>query len=157
MAKDETNETDETTTNEDGEGGKDYESLYAEALKQSRKWEERAKANKEKADKWDAASGGEESLEQRIAKLESDKRDLEQRQQRQSVVAKVAAKYGLTPDIVGALNGADEKALEEQAQAIAALKPKGAPSAPEAGKIPRGEGADTDERRTFVRQLFGKD
>ena len=32
----------------------DFEAKYKEALAQSRKWEERAKANKDKADKWDA-------------------------------------------------------------------------------------------------------
>ena len=32
----------------------DWEAKYKEAVAQSRKWEERAKANKDKADKWDA-------------------------------------------------------------------------------------------------------
>lgn len=32
----------------------DFEAKYKEAVAQSRKWEERAKANKDKADKWDA-------------------------------------------------------------------------------------------------------
>lgn len=32
----------------------DFEAKYKEALANSRKWEDRAKANKEKADKWDA-------------------------------------------------------------------------------------------------------
>lgn len=142
---------------ENGEGEKDYEALYKEAIANSRKWEERAKANKDKADKYDAASGGEDSLEDRIAKLEADKKALEDRQERQAIVSKVAAKFGLSEAIVGALNGSDEKTLEEQAKAVAALTPKGAPSAPEAGKFPRDKGADADEKRTFVRKLFGKE
>ena len=127
----------------DGGGEPDYKALYEEAKANSRKWEQRAKDNKEKADKYDAATAGEASLEDRIAKLEADKLALEQQQKRHAIVAKVAAEFGLSESIVGALNGADEATLKEQAEAIAGLKPKGAPSVPEAGKFPRGKESKT--------------
>lgn len=132
-----------------GEGGgePDYKALYEEAKANSRKWEERAKANKDKADKYDEAAAGEESLEARIAKLEADKAELEHQREHQAIVAKVAAEYGLSEAIVGALNGADEDALKEQAKAIADLKPMGAPTAPEAGKFPRNQTSKSKAER----------
>jgi hypothetical protein len=146
------NEADEQQEQEEP----DYKALYEQLKSDSRKWEDRAKANKAKADKWDAASAGEDSLESRIAKLEADKHALEQEKERQKLVAKVAAATGLTEAIVATLNGPDESALTEQAKAIAGLKPKGAPNVPEAGKFPRGQESD-DEERAFVRRLFNKD
>ena len=136
-----------------GNGGEpDYKALYEEAKANSRKWEERAKANKEKADKYDEATGGEESLEARIAKLEADKAALEQQQERRALVAKVAAEYGLSESIVAVLNGADEQTLGEQAKAIAGLRPSGAPSAPEAGSFPRdgSQGGSSDWLRDVI-------
>ena len=127
-----------------GNGGEpDYKALYEEAKANSRKWEERAKANKEKADKYDEAAGDEESLEARIAKLEADKAALERQQERQALVAKVAADTGVAETIVATLNGDDEKSLTAQAQAIAGLMPKGAPFAPEAGKFPHNPASKT--------------
>jgi len=143
------------------EGGKeqetDYKSLYEQMKAESRKWEGRAKANKEKADKWDAASGGNESVEERIAKLESENQAMRDAKERHDLVTKVAAATKLEYDVVASLNGTDEETLTKQAQAIAGLKPKGAPNAPEAGKFPRADNAKDDDKRKFVRQLFGEE
>lgn len=124
----------------------DYKALYEQAKADAdkakaaaRKWEERSKANKAKADKYDAATAGEESLEDRIAKLEADKLALQQANARRELVAKVAAEVGISEALVDSLSGTDEETLTKQAQAFAELKPKGAPSAPEAGKFPRNE------------------
>lgn len=144
-----------------GEGGQkpDYKALYEASVKESRKWEERAKANKDKADKWDEASAGSDSIEERIAALESENKQMKDATARHALVAKVAAATGLSETLVASLNGSDEEALTAQAKAIADLKPKGAPNAPEAGKFPRekqAEGEDA-EKRKFVRQLLGKE
>ena len=117
----------------------DYKAMYEKAVAESRKWEKRSKDNAEKAKKLDELTAGEASLEDRIAKLEADKKRLEDEKARAAVVAKVAEETGLSEKIVAALNGADEDTLKEQAAAVAALKPAGAPSAPEAGKFTREE------------------
>ena len=142
-----------------GEGGQepDYKALYEASVKESRKWEERAKANKDKADRWDEVSAGSDSIEERIAALESENKRMRDATARHALVAKVAAATGLSETVVGYLDGPDEETLTAQAKAIADLKPKGAPSAPEAGTFPRGKQAEDSEERKFVRQLFGKE
>lgn len=149
MAENENNQQDTTQQEEP-----DYKALYEQALKDSRKWESRSKANKEKADRWDAAAAGNDSLEERLAALESENQAMKDAEARRELVAKVAKAVGLSESIVANLTGTDEDTLTEQAKSIAALKPKGAPSAPEAGKFPRNDAED--EKRQLVRQLFGK-
>ena len=147
-------ETKPAETEPQGEGEVDYKALYEKAVTESRKWEKRSKANFEKAQKFDELAQGEESLEDRIAKLEADKKRLEGEKARAELVSKVAASTGLSESLVASLNGVDEKTLESQAKAVAALKPTGAPGAPEAGRYPREE-AGTDDKRRFVRDLIG--
>lgn len=143
----------------DEQDNTDYKSLYEQMQAESRKWEARAKANKEKADKWDAASGDNDSVEDRIAKLEAENKAMKDAEARHALVAKVAAATGLSASIVESLSGNDEETLTNQAKAIAELKPKGAPKSNEAGKYPRDDKADDDdaENRKFVRQLFGSE
>lgn len=146
---------------QDNDGGKepDYKALYEQLKSESRKWEERSKANKAKADQLDQLMAGNDSVEERIAALEAENKAMKDAKARQELVAKVAAEVGLSESIVASLSGADEESLTEQAKAVAGLKPKGAPNAPEAGKFPREkqlEGEDA-EKRKFVRQLFGKE
>ena len=133
----------------------DYKALYEQLKADSRKWEQRAKDNKEKADKWDATTKGNESVEERIAALEAENEAMKAAEARRALVSQVAKDTGLSESIVGSLSGADLDTLTEQAKAVANLKPKGAPSVPEAGKFPRGK-ADSDQKR-FVRQLFGEE
>lgn len=144
-----------------GEGGQepDYKAMYEQLKAESRKWEDRSKQNKAKADKLDELMAGNGSVEDRIAALEAENKAMKDAKARHELVAKVAAATGLSESIVAALNGEDEESLTAQAKAVAELKPKGAPNAPEAGKFPRekqAEGEDA-EKRKFVRQLFGKE
>ena len=142
---------------EDG-GEPDYKALYEQWKSEARKWEDRAKASKEKADKWDAASGGEDSLEERIAKLEADKLALEQEKARHALVAKVAEATGISETLVAALNGSDEDALMAQAKAIAELKPTGAPNVPEAGRFPSNDTGTKSNAERFgdlIRNALG--
>lgn len=143
-----------------GEGQEpDYKALYEQLKAESRKWEDRSKQNKAKADKLDELMAGNSSIEERIAALEAENKAMKDVETRHALVAKVSAAVGLPEGLVGTLNGQDEETLTAQAKAVAALKPKGAPSVPEAGKFPREQQAeDADaEKRKFVRQLLGKE
>ena len=118
------------------EPAKDYKALYEEALKESRKWEQRSKANKKALDDLQAAKPPTgPTLEERMDALEQENAALKASAARSALVDQVAKATGLDRSIVAALNGADEDALTEQAQAVAALaKPApGAPKVPEAG------------------------
>lgn len=143
-----------------GEGGQepDYKALYEQLKAESRKWEDRSKQNKAKADRLDELMAGNDSIEERIAALEAENKAMKDAETRHALVAKVAAATGLSESLVATLNGEDEEALTAQAKAVADLKPKGAPVAPEAGKFPRGkemEATDADMRK-FAHDLFTK-
>jgi predicted nuclease with TOPRIM domain len=150
--------TEESKPKEDG-GEVDYKELYETTLAQSRKWESRAKENKEKADRYDELRSGSESIEDRIAALEADKQRLEDEKNRAKLVKSVAASTGVSESLVSNLSATDEDGLTAQAKAIAeAYKtPGGAPSVSESGIFPNGKKAEgaTDEKRKFVRDLFG--
>lgn len=135
----------------------DYKALYEKTLKESRKWEQRSKDNAEKAKRLDELTAGEESLEDRIAKLEAENKRLHDEKERAALVAKVASETGIAESLVATLNGNDEDTLMAQAQAIAALKPTGAPIVPEAGKFPQDAGASKTAAEKFgeiVDQFF---
>ena len=133
----------------------DYKALYEQLKSESRKWEERSKANKAKADQLDQLMAGNSSVEERIAALEAENKQMKDAKARRELVAKVAAATELPESRVATLNGEDEESLTEQAKAIASLKPKGAPNAPEAGKFPREDPKDKDEAmRKFAHDLF---
>ena len=115
---------------------KDYKALYEEAVKESRKWEKRSKDNLAQLNDLKGSQGKPDpTIEERIAALEKENGDLKAASARAALVDSVAKATGLDRAIVATLSGADEEALTEQAQAIAAIaKPKGgAPSVPEAG------------------------
>lgn len=139
----------------------DYKALYEQLKADSRKWEQRAKDNKEKADKWDATTKGNESVEDRIAALEAENEAMKAAEARRTLIARIANEVGLEEGLIApmASSDKDEETLLAEAQYLAekfeSVKPKGAPNVPEAGKFPRGK-ADTDEKR-FVRQLFGEE
>ena len=148
-------ETKPAETEPQGEGEVDYKALYEKAVAESRKWEKRSKANFEKAQKFDELAQGEESLEDRIAKLEAENRRLEDEKARARLVSKVAASTGLSESLVATLNGSSEETLEAQALAVAALKPTGAPNAPEAGKYPRDASTGKSTAQQFADAVEG--
>ena len=124
-----------------GEGQEpDYKALYENALKESRKWESRSKANLKELDELKAAaSKADPTVEERLSALESENAALKASAARSALVDSVAKATGLDRSIVAALSGEDEESLTEQAQAIAAIaRPKGgAPAALEAGNKPK--------------------
>jgi hypothetical protein len=155
MAENQSNEANAQQQNQQQEP--DYKALYEQLKADARKWEDRAKANKQKADKYDEMAAGSSSVEERIAALEAENKAMKDAKAHAELVAKVAAATALPEALVATLSGSDEETLTTQAQAISALKPKGAPSAPEAGKFPRDSNADEDaEMKKFVRDLFGE-
>lgn len=120
--------------------GPDYKALYESALKESRKWESRSKANLKELDELKAAAPKTDpTVEERLSALESENASLKASAARSALVDSVAKATGLDRSIVSALSGEDEESLTEQAQAIAAIAwPKGgAPAALEAGNKPR--------------------
>lgn len=135
-------ETEPTEPAQGGDGGQkpDYKALYENALKESRKWETRSKANLKELDELKAAAPkADPTVEERLSALESENAALKASAARSALVDSVAKATGLDRSIVAALNGEDEDALTEQAKAVAAIvKPAGgAPKAPEAGNKPR--------------------
>lgn len=118
----------------------DYKALYENALKESRKWESRSKANLKELDELKAAATKTDpTVEERLSALESENAALKASAARSALVDSVAKATGLDRSIVATLNGEDEDALTEQAKAVAAIaKPAGgAPKAPEAGGKPK--------------------
>ena len=136
------NETEPTNPAQGGDEGQepDYTELYGNALKESRKWESRSKANLKELDELKAAtSKADPTVEERLSALESENASLKASAARSALVDSVAKATGLDRSIVATLNGEDEDALTEQAKAVAAIvKPAGgAPMAPEAGGKPK--------------------
>lgn len=82
-----------------GEEAPDYKALYEQALAQSRKWEGRAKANKEKAAKWDAyeqeGMSEAEKLAKRAESAEAELAKLRAEEQRRADAAEVSAQTGV--------------------------------------------------------------
>ena len=146
---------DESSGNPAQDEPKDYKAMYEQAISESRKWENRSKANAEKAKKYDEMEEAKKTLEERVASIEAANKALSDEKERAKLVKAVAAATGVPESIVSTLSATDEEAMTAQAQAIAEnyKTPGGAPKAPEAGKFPKGEGA-TDEKRQFVRDLF---
>lgn len=138
-----------------GEGGQepDYKALYEQLKAESRKWEDRSKQNKAKADKLDELMAGNDSIEERIAALEAENKAMKDAEARQKMIAEVASETGLPADRVAVLAGADKETLLEQAKELAAyidsIKPKGAPNAPEAGLFPRGAQSNKSAAQQF--------
>lgn len=118
----------------------DYKALYENALKESRKWESRSKANLKELDELKAAATKTDpTVEERLSALESENAALKASAARSALVDSVAKATGLDRSIVATLNGEDEDALTEQANAVAAImKPAGgAPKVLEAGGKPK--------------------
>lgn len=135
MAEDQSQQADETAAGTGaGEGGSepDYKALYEKAQSDlekakanSRKWEDRSKANADKAKAYDASQEKAKTVEERLAALERENADLRAARDRSALVESVARATGLDTSIVGALNGADEDALTEQANAVKAAMGSG--------------------------------
>jgi hypothetical protein len=143
---------------QDGQDVSDGTDWKAEA----RKWEQRAKADKARADANDEAARRLSSIEDasksesqktadRISKLEADLASA----QRETLLRRVQASHGITDeDAALFLTGEDEKTLTAQAKRLAERTPTG-PVAPREG-TPRTSSSD-EPMREFTRALFNSE
>lgn len=96
----------------------DFEAKYKEALAQSRKWEDRAKANKEKADKWDAyeteGMTEAEKATKRAAELQAELDSLKAEKQHATDASEVARETGAPVEYLQFCSSRD--AMEQLAQ-----------------------------------------
>lgn len=121
----------------------DWEAKYKELQAQSRKWEERAKANKDKADKWDAyeqqGMSEVEKLTKRAESAESELAQLRAASQRNADAAEIAESTGVPVSLL--LHCADRADMESFAKEYAGIqKVPAAPTAPSSRVIRGGEG-----------------
>ena len=135
-----------------GEESIDWEAKYKEAVAQSRKWEDRAKANKEKADRWDAyeAEGMSEAekLAKRAESAEAELAQLRASAKHDADAKEVSKETGIPVHLLAYC--ADREAMEAFAKEYAAdaKKPAAAP-APES-RVIRGGKATTSTRDKFA-------
>ena len=131
------NKVDVTPDDPAQDEGKDYKSMYEQAISESRKWETRSKANAAKAKKYDEMEEAKKTLEERVASIEAANKALSDEKERAKLVKSVAQATGVPESIVSTLSATDEETMTAQAQAIADnyKVPGGAPIAPEAGKF----------------------
>ncbi len=121
MADTPSNETIEQEPN-GAEQEVDWEAKYREAIKHSRQWEDRAKANKEKADAFDKLEDEKKSeLEkatERIAALEKEVDGFRSAEEVRKARDEVARETGVDPSL---LRGATREELEAHAAQLAAF------------------------------------
>lgn len=130
----------------------DWEAKYKEAVEQSRKWEGRAKANKDKADRWDAQQQEGmtevEKLTKRAEEAEAKLAAYEAETQRRTDAAQVSEKTGVPASLL--LHCADRADMEAFAKEYASeTKVPAAPKAPES-RVQREGGAKTSTRDKFA-------
>lgn len=97
---------------------------------QARKWEKLAKANKEKADKWDAqaqAAPTVESLQQQMDELRAEADRQRESAERERARYKVSQETGVPAALI---QGDDEEAMAASAAAVAEFAKAQAPSYP---------------------------
>lgn len=145
----------------DGEDPVDWEAKYREAIKHSRTWEERAKANQGAADRLKELEDASKTELQKALDAQKAAEDelaaLKKGAELDKARAKVAAETGVPAEFVV---GDDEGAMREYAERLAEhYKTPPAPSVPQAGKFarePKGDPAD-EAKRELARKIFGND
>lgn len=138
----------------------DFEAKYKEAVAQSRKWEERAKANKEKADKWDAyeqeGMTEAEKTKRRAEEAEAELAHLKAEAQRRADAKEVSKETGAPESLL--LYCADRESMEAFAKEYAANAPATPPAAPPApsSRVLRGgnESASTADQFAAMAEKF---
>lgn len=116
----------ENAAHEGAQQGEDWKAKYDELLKQSRKHEDRAKANYEKAKAYDEAArraedadGKAGELEKRAEKAEAALAAMKAEREREQAVADAAKKAGVPADVLKLMRGDTAEELKESADALA--------------------------------------
>jgi hypothetical protein len=130
----------------------DWEAKFKELQAQSRKWEERAKANKDKADKWDAyeqeGMSEVEKLTKRAESAESELAQLKAESQRNADAAEIAESTGVPASLL--LHCADRADMEAFAKEYAGIqKVPAAPTAP-TSRVVRGSSSKPSTADQFA-------
>lgn len=140
------------------DGGTDFEAKYKEALAQSRKWEERAKANKDKADKWDAyeqeGMTEAEKATKRAEEAEAELATLKAERQHAADAAEVARETGVPVEYLTFCSS--REAMQQMAEKWQAEH--GDPQTPAAASAPstryiRPDGAKPSNRDLFAAEF----
>lgn len=97
----------------------DWKAKYEQAVAESRKWEERSKANRRQADQLKGEADAARTDADRLKELEARVEGYETVERRRALVAKVSADKGLPADVVAALAGDDEETLGKAADTVA--------------------------------------
>lgn len=131
----------------------DYEAKWKEAVAQSRKWEERAKANKEKADKWDEYEQQGMSEAEKVAKraeaAEAELAQLKADAKRREDAHEVAKATGVPESLL--LHCSSREDMESFAEEYAsATKLPAAPAAPQSRVIRDDEQAKASTAEQFA-------
>lgn len=136
----------------------DFEAKYKEVLAQSRKWEERAKANKDKADKWDAyeqeGMTEAEKATKRAEEAEAELATLKAERQHAADAAEVARETGVPVDYLTFCSS--KEAMQQLAEKWQAEH--GDPQTPAAASAPstryiRPDGAKPSNRDLFAAEF----
>lgn len=103
----------------------DYKALYEKAQADAEKWkslsrknESKAKANGEAAANFEQLTEQMKQLTEQMQSIQSERDALKAAEERRVLVEKVATDTNLPVSVIGALSGADEDALMEQAKSL---------------------------------------
>lgn len=136
-------------------GDVDYKAKYEDAIKHSREWESRAKANKSAADELKKLKEQNMSAEEKYEQIVKEFTALKADRQQEEWKAQVAQTTGVP---AGLLRGCTLEEIQSHGEALKAAfseaqKPQGG-GMPHAGSQPKKTGVD--DNRMFLRQLLGK-
>lgn len=134
---------------------KDYEELYKQALANSRKWEARAKENKDAAAKLAEYEQSKKSADEKVAKLTDRLDAMEKEKAHAALAAKVSKEKGVPAEL---LVGETEEDMGAWADKMTAhFKTPAAPKVEKSGSFSTASAADDKtELREFARQLLPK-
>lgn len=153
MADDTSTQTIEATPAQEPEETTDWKAKYEEAIKHSRKWEDRSKANKDAATKLEELENENAEKAKKLEELEKYKAEMEHKTEREQLLAKVSNDTGIPADLIA---GDTEEEMRQWAQKVDTYlhpKPKGLHNL---GSTPQHEDVQ-EKHRSYMRQLFSKD
>lgn len=155
MAEDTTDQTDQTGDAPEGaQPAEDWKAKYEDLLKQSRKHEDRAKANYAKAKAYDeAAKHAEEAdgkvgeLEKRAEKAEAELAAIKAEHERAAAVATVAREKGVDASLLSLMRGDTAEELGAAADALLSALGKVPiyPTVPDGGAAGSGAGMTREQ------------
>lgn len=145
------------TNSGDGDGdATNWKEKYEAAIGHSRQWEQRAKDNKEKADKFDAAE--QEKLSE-IEKAQQRATDAEQKSASDAALLlqlTAANENGITKDERALLTGTTEDELKAQVAAILKLRAPSTASAQDAGITGGGSSTSTTRAKSLTEAVAAR-